>query len=54
MAFPHLLLLRHKIGILQGPGGAGILKDIMENTHTDITVDFGGPPGLPRKVCTIQ
>jgi KH domain len=39
-----------KIGLLSGATGASTLKDIMENTHTDITVDFGGPPGLPRKV----
>ena len=39
-----------KIGLLQGASGASIIQDIMENTHTDITVDFGGPPGLPRKV----
>ena len=39
-----------KIGLLSGPTGAITLKDIMENTNTDITVDFGGPPGLPRKV----
>ena len=39
-----------KIGLLSGATGVSTLQDIMENTHTDITVDFGGPPGLPRKV----
>lgn len=44
----------YQIGLLTGDSGNAILKDIMENTRTDITVDFGGPPGLPRKVRTLR